>query len=364
MLRCWCWRCKNRAVTGIARSERLRGFELEFDNTHVGVVGTPKGCKEHLEYCPGKICTVRVPLATELMGIPPCTCPRCSVLAKTPAAKAPPCEGHSPCIKPGFIGGARVWFAGVVKKAANGIGHVTAGDFGDWHKTRRDTEAWDLKTDRSCGYEIATPPMNGEEMERLLGGVLDKIAEAEKAHGTPFHSAKCGLHCTVDVQDLPQRKIRNLFLFTLRHQAALIGTQPPQRAAATKEYCKYYARGKSVRRSMAARDDWQNWPDQTPNGEVRDKNHLVNFTKVVKDRLVEFRFGGMSTDVKEVAAMGTLVECFVEASLKPTYDLDPKHGKKERFFNEVIRPFMDDPRVVDMWTIIKPRLDAADLARV
>ena len=98
-----------------------------------------------------------------------------------------------------------------------------------------------------------------------------------------------------------------------------------------------------------------------PPGFMGDKHKVVNFTKVAKYKLVEFRFGGMTTNLEELLAFGTLAECMVAAGRRPKYSETGE--RKKKFYEEVIEPFVDDKRVRDAWGVLNERLKKADLGR-
>lgn len=360
---CKCVLCQVRArpqgwLTG--RAERLRGFELELDDK--GMSFSRTACIGHLKKCETeKECRALVPAQQE----GDCDCEVCR--AEQPAAVGWKCPGHS-CLEMNS-GDPRTLLLKVVKRAAAAAGFRTHGNFTDWRKTERDNEFFDLKTDRSCGYEIATPPVTGKMVEKMLGPVLAALGNLEQMHKTSFATQRCGLHCTYDVQDLGLRGIKQILFTVSRHQAALVGTQPAYRRG--NQFCKFLPgmdhptgtareRCGCVKCSVSKSTTFESSAWQIP--ALADHHALVDVAKG-KHGLVEFRFGGATLDLKEIQAYSVLGECVIDASITRP-EVSASNNRKRRLYEEIIAPYLKDSRVVEAWEeVLKPRLEKGELAR-
>jgi hypothetical protein len=89
-----------------------------------------------------------------------------------------------------------------------------------------DGRTWDVKTDSSCGWEIATPALRMDEdghCEELRKGV-----EAIRALN-PLVDRRCGLHVHVEVQDYSWDDMRRLIALWSRYEPFFYEMQPASR---------------------------------------------------------------------------------------------------------------------------------------
>jgi hypothetical protein len=101
---------------------------------------------------------------------------------------------------------------------------------GDYYHSNGQT--WDVKSDSSCGWEVASPAMTmDDEGEcRELQIVTQKIAALR-----PMINRSCGLHVHVEVLDFEWRDLRNLVTLWARYEPFLYELCPPSRRA--NHYC-------------------------------------------------------------------------------------------------------------------------------
>jgi hypothetical protein len=316
--------------------DRLRGFEIELSASAAEGLGDKKLCLAHLSKCDGR-CQLKQ--SKEI-----CNCKICVREAQTATAKKLVCPGH-PCWRP-ELGRASEYLAGLVI----GSGIKTTGSFENWRRTPRDNNYWDLKTDSSCGYEIATPPWTGEAAERELRKGLAPLVELERMHpGWKVQDDRCGLHCTIDVGDQGLRGIKRILLLAARHQSALLGTQPRYRW--NNINCRKFGEAwlgtvgsPGFKRRVTYLQTMDGLREIVP-----EKYFLVN-TKKFQDGegLLEFRFGGASVQWERVAAYGVLVECLVQAAIERPVVVETGDRKK-RLYKEIIEPYIKDRRVQAAW---------------
>ena len=343
---CECGLCAVRQKpTGVItpRAERLRGYEIELSHRELSRIGA--NCGDHLKKCEDVSTCPSLVVPDEN-----CNCEICTAERGDEAVAKPVCPGHS-CTADGL----EKYLTDIVKASAEF--HGVEGDFRRHRRTPRDNDFWDLKTDSSCGYEIATPPLEGDLVESVIGPVVKAFQKEEELHRAKFLSNACGLHVTFDVQDVGSRGIKQIVFTVLRHQAALVGTQPEYRR--NNRACPYLRTGKGTRRELAK---VKNLKRELP-PEMGDRG-LLNLTKVQHGSdLIEFRYGGASLDIKEIAAFGILNECVVQASLmRPEVCIT--NNRKRRLFEEIVKPYIKDVRVQEAWEgVLAPRLKTADLWR-
>ena len=75
--------------------------------------------------------------------------------------------------------------------------------------------AWDLKTDSSCGYEIASPIIGSYESLVKAAKIVDIV---KRAGGTV--NPKCGLHVHVDMNGVNPEKFERVMRFMSRYEDA------------------------------------------------------------------------------------------------------------------------------------------------
>ena len=75
--------------------------------------------------------------------------------------------------------------------------------------------AWDLKTDSSCGYEIASPIIDSYESLVKASKIVDIV---KRAGGTV--NPKCGLHVHVDMNGVNPEKFERVMRFMSRYEDA------------------------------------------------------------------------------------------------------------------------------------------------
>lgn len=329
----------------MARAERLRGFEFEFDSEATTYAMFADGaCKSHLTFCKGPDGCKKLPKAA---GDFDCDCERCKKIAARSKTEVPECKGH-PCLEAGV--NIERWFAKLLEDGVEPTQIPLIGSGNDWAKSPKSAFIWHFKRDGSCGWELATPPSDGKNMLPMISGVLDVVKKQEEMHGKKFTSAKCGLHCTIGVEDLTQADLVKLVYFVSTHQDALLKTQKVDRER--NEHCKKLQYFGDYRKLVS-----EGFEGKHMVAVHSDRRLVANFTRALKDGVVEFRFGSMTTEAKEVAAFGTMIECVVQAAIegrKESKDkTKPKKAQWEAFKEAVFVPYMDDGRVRTAWEIIE-----------
>lgn len=354
MKECGCVACQARDGKDIENNRRVartRGFELEFSHQKIADMK----CKHPLPKCSkGERCSMLLPTP----GVEEeCRCEWCiqEGFYKPNKAVETGCPGH-PCIVKAQD--APDYLAHLVRAVLpSGVVH---GDFREWRKTARNNTTFDLKTDGSCGFEIATPPWSGDRVVGALGPVLSAVQDGEKAHGILFTDSSCGLHVTFDVSDLKLRQLKQLMLTVVRHQSVLLGTQPKSRWG--NRFCKPLPTrpGNNFRRALAIASNTATLIHQTPG--LADRFLVLNISRLLNnENLIEFRFGAGTSNIKEVNALSVMLECLIESAIsRPRMIVT--NDRKKRFYREVIQPFGADPRVQEVWEeTLQPRLRDIEL---
>lgn len=89
---------------------------------------------------------------------------------------------------------------------------------------------WDVKTDASCGWELAAPALTLDESgnNAELKAVMNAVAALR-----PQINKSCGLHVHVEVRDFNARDLRNLIVLWARYEPYFFELCPPSRRSNT-----------------------------------------------------------------------------------------------------------------------------------
>lgn len=374
-LRCPCAVCiarGNITVPTDRRQRRKRGFEIELASATIDqILKDPELCRSHKTDCG------RGPKCSLLQTTGPKRPCACEICAEERGDKLL-CPGHG-CVGIGAAYPTIQQYMLSVVRTVIPAGKMK-GAFNTYSHTPRDNDYWDLKTDSTCGYEIASPPMRGPDFTKVMGPMLRALNEQEALHNIPFVNERCGLHVTFDVSDLTIRDIRKVLLATIKHQAALLGTQPPARTGNVN--CQYYRETKRLavkegnvvkelgrimlpRRQAASMAKLEDLTAHEIG--IGARRMLLNLHKFSNQRLIEFRFGGPTTNLGQMEAFSVMLECLIEAALTAPFvtPADAKPDRKKRFYEEIIKPFTSDERVARAWeNVLQPALKDAKLLTV
>lgn len=98
--------------------------------------------------------------------------------------------------------------------------------------THSTTPHWKIVTDGSCGYELVSPVLEGEQgIEEVR-----KAAAALEAAGAKVDK-RCGLHVHFDARSMNLKSVKNLFKLWLKFEDVLDTFQPQSRRGNTNTYC-------------------------------------------------------------------------------------------------------------------------------
>lgn len=109
-----------------------------------------------------------------------------------------------------------------------------------------DGSKWDLKTDSSCGYEIATPAIS--KYSDLVNAA--RVTELITSNGGTVNE-RCGLHVHVDMGDITPEKFQLIMRFMARYENAFFLMAGPSRQS--NHFCKKLAHQVSTVKTDPAR---------------------------------------------------------------------------------------------------------------
>jgi len=95
-------------------------------------------------------------------------------------------------------------------------------------------EHWTLKHDCSCGFELTTPRLEGEDGLNHLC-LVAKDLQHENA-GNSLVDRSCGMHVHIGIEDITRRQLQNIFVAFQRLEPLTLLTVPPSRN--DNNYCR------------------------------------------------------------------------------------------------------------------------------
>lgn len=137
---------------------------------------------------------------------------------------------------------------------------------------RQISPGWKLKTDTSCGGELVSPVLIGQQGIREVAIICEKVRAFAKKSNLPAVDGECGLHFHFDASDISARQLANMFI--LVHMAEpIIYSMYPNR---NWEYCAPI----DINMKMAARfRDMIDVRDQWYRGSNNVKNRQMTYTE-------------------------------------------------------------------------------------
>jgi hypothetical protein len=163
-----------------------------------------------------------------------------------------------------------------------------------------DGTTWDVKTDSSCGWEIASPKLTLDERDENES--LDRACLALNAAGAVCDNST-GLHAHIDVSDFNWRDMQRLIALWVRYEPFFFEVTPPSRRG--NAYCL------PLRRSSWSGRDGTAWPHTgvilSAATEEAFRNSLslvprgaMNVQHYIRSGRVEFRLQGGSIDYRKI----------------------------------------------------------------
>lgn len=163
-------------------------------------------------------------------------------------------------------------------------------------------ETWDVKTDSSCAWEVASRAMtmDGEAQCAELAGVMTELAALN-----PVVNRQCGLHVHVEVTDYDWQALRSLMILYARYEPFFFSLCPTSRT--TNGYCS------PTRKATWNGEDGPRWTQveamfraahtepafrrALDSMEIRGALNTANF---FRGRRIEFRLGGGTMQYEKV----------------------------------------------------------------
>jgi hypothetical protein len=170
-------------------------------------------------------------------------------------------------------------------------------------------QTWDIKTDASAGWEVASPAMvlDADAECRELREVTNRLAALN-----PRIDRTCGLHVHVEVLDYDWRDLRNLIVLWARYEPFVFELCPPSRRR--NGYCE------AIRKSEWSAGDAGHWTrfeqilmtntEQSVRGMPQPRG-AVNLAHFWHSHRVEFRLGAGTVNYEKIVRWVQFILSFV-----------------------------------------------------
>lgn len=165
---------------------------------------------------------------------------------------------------------------------------------------------WKVITDGSCGLEIVSPILSGEDGLQQV----EKVCKALNSLGAKVDKT-CGLHVHVDATNLTQQQITRVFLAYARHEKLFDALMPESRRANNSSYSK------SIRRALDTYyvEEYKTDIFRAYNQHIASRYYKVNLQSYVLHNTIEFRQHSGTTEAEKITNWVVLMVGFVEETI-------------------------------------------------
>jgi len=141
-------------------------------------------------------------------------------------------------------------------------------------QTGKISRRWKLKTDTSCGGEIVSPPMYGDNSWKEIAMVCDAARYVSKQTSQPVVDGECGLHLHFDASDFDAHAFSNLFIIVQMAEILFYSMYPNRRL----DYCAPISLNmKQVSRFRDLTDVRDAWYRKENNKREPEKSYSTEF---------------------------------------------------------------------------------------
>lgn len=219
---------------------------------------------------------------------------------------------------------------------------------------------WKIVTDASCGYELVSPPLNGEDGMNQLKKVCDalKVADAK----VNIHT---GLHVHHDAGDFDVNTFKRLYALYIRYESTIDSMMPLSRRGSRNEYCRaidyyFYSKQACMDRIKSCKTI------QELQAMFCSRYMKLNICSFVKHGTIEFRQHSGTLDFNKISNWIILTQLMINkaktSSVKMVYnqELDTFDGFK-KMMNMTKAKGADD-KVISIVKFYKNRIKELEVA--
>ncbi len=186
-----------------------------------------------------------------------------------------------------------------IREAVESKGLTCRNDGYNHHDSQTD---WKLVPDSSCGYELVSPILSGEDGLHQI----ELACEALNSVGVKVDKS-CGLHVHVDARDLSQKDIGKVFVAYARWERLFDALMPESRRANNNTYCSGIERA-----YQRHKEDFVKNPVVAYHNHIGTRYVKVNLTSVVAHGSIEFRQHSGTTSAEKIINWVVLMVGFVD----------------------------------------------------
>lgn len=175
-----------------------------------------------------------------------------------------------------------------------------------------DGSTWDIKTDSSCGYEVASPAIRFDNAGHNAD--LKKVCGALTAL-RPSVDKKCGLHVHIACPDLTWQQLQKLVALWARYEPFFYSLCPKSRA--TNQYCQPLRKTgwteRDSHRWFNTRDALATTDESTFRSKVAtERRAALNLTGWWRHGRIEFRLQGGTINYEKIRMWTIILTALVE----------------------------------------------------
>ncbi len=187
---------------------------------------------------------------------------------------------------------------------------------GDWGSHR--DGCWEIKEDGSVSgdnpFEVASPPLSGEDGLRQVREVVSALARA----GAQVNRT-CGLHVHVDARDLKSVDLANVVIQYGRHESVFDAMMPVSRR--NNDYCRSVRDVADTLRRNILTIAVNNNTSDVVEAYAWERYHKVNLAAYLTHGTIEFRQHSGSINHEKVTNWIQFCVNFVEQCIVPTTNI-------------------------------------------
>jgi len=169
--------------------------------------------------------------------------------------------------------------------------------------------SWKLTTDASCGYELVSPILQGEDGLSQI----EKVCSALKSAGAKVNKS-CGLHVHVDARDLKNAEIARVIFNYAKNERVFDSLQPESRRNNINTYCGSVTKILSRLDTQSAKESFTRNPFKLYNSVLCTRYVKVNLEAYTRHSTVEFRQHSGTIESSKITNWVVLLLGFVEKS--------------------------------------------------
>jgi hypothetical protein len=167
---------------------------------------------------------------------------------------------------------------------------------------------WKIITDGSCGYELVSPPLFGEQGLADLKAILERLNFMDVRV-----NKKCGLHVHIDAENATTREVGMIVAKYAKYEKAIDRMMPISRRESNNRYCRSVMQ-EFYRSADRYRNNGLTW------GHTR--YYKLNVASYSRHGTIEFRQHSGTTDYEKIKNWIIFCMQFVNRAVQPNQEFE------------------------------------------